>query len=178
MTWLSDCYSKPPPRSLKVGSEVIGIAGISEIVGVALENFDAPDEDVKQVLLTELKKRNYVPSSEEKAYLKSLWKEFEKVREVHRESVEETHQGIPRNEIPWFPKIDVSRCEGCSSCVEFCSQNVFAFFEGKSQVVRPQNCIVGKSSCRDFCPDNAISFPTRSQLKETLSELKCKLSQG
>ncbi|MBU1158894.1 MAG: ferredoxin family protein [Candidatus Thermoplasmatota archaeon] len=85
---------------------------------------------------------------------------------------------MPRNEIPWFPKIDVSRCEGCSSCVEFCSQNVFAFFEGKSQVVRPQNCIVGKSSCRDFCPDNAISFPTRSQLKETLSELKCKLSQG
>jgi len=33
---------------------------------------------------------------------------------------------------------------------------------------------VGKSSCRSFCPDRAISFPTRSQLKETIAELKAR----
>jgi len=36
---------------------------------------------------------------------------------------------------------------------------VFHFAEGKSHVVRPYNCIVGRSSCRSFCPEKAISFP-------------------
>jgi len=152
----------------------VGIVGMAEIIEKALDRLDRTDDEVKDVLLAELKARNYVPGSVEDDYLKALWKEFRDLSVRRREDVEMTHQGVPRSDIPWFPKVDVSKCEGCSSCVEFCSQNVFAFSEGRSTVVRPYNCIVGKSSCRSFCPDRAISFPTRSQLKETIAELKAR----
>jgi len=172
MTWLSDCYKKPSPTSLLVGGTEVGIAGLEEIMEAALISMDSPDEDVKEVLMSELSARNYVPSSVREDYLKALWAEYKKLRTRRKEEVEESFQGIPREDIPWYPSVDKSRCEGCSSCVEFCSQKVFEFFDGKSQVVRPYNCLVGKSSCRAFCPDNAISFPTRTVFKEAMDELK------
>ena len=147
---------------------------MGDIMESALGHLDEPDEQVKEVLLAELKARNYVPGSEEGAYLKALWKEYREASVRRREDVEETYQGIPREEIGWYPRVDVSKCEGCSSCVEFCSQGVFAFRDGKSSVVKPYNCIVGKSSCRAFCPDKAISFPTKTQLKGILTELRAK----
>lgn len=138
----------------------------------ALEQRSDSEEETKLVLVTELKARNYVPSSQENEYLKALWKEFKKLSVWRKENVEEIYQGIPREEIQWHPRVDEGRCEGCSSCVDFCSQGVFAFSAGKSHVVKPLSCIVGKSSCREFCPDKAISFPTRAQLKDNLSNLK------
>jgi NAD-dependent dihydropyrimidine dehydrogenase PreA subunit len=152
----------------------VGIAGLAEIMEAALQVMDQPEEDIKTVLLTELRTHNYVPSSVEGEYLEVLWIEYEKLRLRRKEEAEESYQGIPREEIPWFPQVDVSLCEGCSSCVEFCSQHVFEFFDGKSQVVRPNNCLVGKSSCKIFCPDGAISFPTRTELKSTLTRLRKK----
>ena len=172
MTSLSDCYKKPPPTSLEIGGTEVGIAGLDEVMDAALTQMDRPDEEVKEILLNELTARNYVPSSVRADYVRALWTEYKKLRGQRRDEVEESYQGIPREEVPWFPRIDKSRCEGCSSCVEFCSQKVFEFFDGKSQVVRPYNCLVGKSSCKVFCPDNAISFPTRVALKECLKELR------
>ncbi|HIH01286.1 TPA: ferredoxin family protein [Thermoplasmata archaeon] len=174
MTWLSDCYKKPPPNYLEIDGEPIGISGMAEVMEKALDNLDAPEQEIDNILLAELKARNYVPPSEEGSYLKALKKEFIQLSARRREEVEDVYQGIPREKIPWYPKVDGARCEGCSSCVEFCSQSVFEFFDGKSHVVRPYNCIVGKASCRAFCPDNAISFPTRAELKDTLAELKDK----
>jgi len=178
LSGLSDCYKKPPPNSLEVGGVKVGIVGMADIMENALAHLDEPEEQVKDVLMAELKARNYVPSSEEGVYLKALWKEYRDVSARRREDVEETYQGIPRDEISWYPRVEESRCEGCSSCVEFCSQGVFAFHDGKSKVVKPYNCIVGKSSCRAFCPDKAISFPTRTQLKSTLTELRTKRGLG
>lgn len=172
MTWLSDCYKKPPPTSLLVGGTEVGIAGLEEIMEAALQQMDRSDDEIKEVLISELRARNYVPSSVREDYLKALWAEYKKLRNQKRAEVEESYLGIPREDVPWFPKIDKSRCEGCSSCVEFCSQKVFEFFDGKSQVVRPYNCLVGKSSCKAFCPDGAISFPTRATLKESLKQLR------
>ena len=149
---------------------------MAEIMEKVLENLDATEEETDALLIAELKTHNYVPASEEGAYLKALKKEFKGLTARRREEIEEVYRGIPREEIPWYPRVDKSRCEGCTSCVEFCSQNVFEFFDGKSQVARPYNCIVGKASCRAFCPDNAISFPTRAELKETLATLKTKHS--
>jgi len=172
MTWLSDCYKKPPPTSLQVGGTEVGIAGLDEIMEVALQRMDLPDDEVKEILMSELRARNYVPSSVRDEYRRVLWAEYKKLRGQRRDEVEEAYQGIAREAIPWYPKVDKSRCEGCSSCVEFCSQKVFEFFDGRSQVVRPYNCLVGKSTCKAFCPDNAISFPTRTDLKETLRQLR------
>jgi NAD-dependent dihydropyrimidine dehydrogenase PreA subunit len=172
MTWLSDCYKKPPPTSLQVGDTEVGIAGLEEIMEAALQKMDSPDEDVKEVLMNELGARNYVPSSVRDDYLMALWAEYKKLRTRRKDEVEESYRGIPREDVPWYPRVDKSRCEGCSSCVEFCSQKVFEFFDGKSQVVRPYSCLVGKSSCRAFCPDSAISFPTKAEFKENLRQLR------
>lgn len=171
MTWLSDCYKKPPPTSLLVGGTEVGIAGLEEIMEAALLRMDSPDEEVKEVLMGELRARNYVPSSVREDYKRVLWAEYKKVRGRRKEEIQESYQGIPREDVAWFPRVDKSRCEGCSSCVEFCSQKVFEFFDGKSQVVRPYNCLVGKSSCKAFCPDGAISFPTRNELRDGLKRL-------
>lgn len=174
MTWLSDCYSKPPPASLEVGGTEVGIAGLDEIMEAALQRMDLPDDEVKEVLMDELGARNYVPSSVREEYKRVLWSEYKKLRTRRRDETEESFNGIPREDVPWFPRVDRSKCEGCSSCVEFCSQKVFEFFDGKSQVVRPYNCLVGKSSCKAFCPDNAISFPTKVDLTSALKELRAK----
>jgi len=156
---------------MKVGGLDVGISGLAEIVEKGLERMDDPDGAIKETLLAELKARNYVPSTVEKEYMTALWVEFKKARVQRREDVEQSYKGIPRDEIPWFPEVDPKKCSGCSSCVEFCSQEVFTF-DGKSHVAKPYNCVVGKSSCRAFCPEKAIAFPTQSELKAILERLR------
>ena len=137
----------------------------------ALACMDSPDDEIKRLLMTQFKARNYVPRTVEDEYIKALWTEFKKARVTRKEQLEMSYKGIPREEIPWFPRVDQAKCSGCSSCVEFCVQNVFKF-DGKSYVVRPFNCIVGNSSCRSFCPEKAITFPTMNELRESLKTLK------
>ena len=156
---------------MKVGGLEVGISGLRDIVDKGLEHIDSSDDEQKRVLLSELKARNYVPGSVENEYIASLWVEYKKARVLRREQLESSFKGIPREEIQWFPKVDQVKCSGCSSCVEFCAHGVF-HFDGKSHVVRPHNCVVGNTSCRSFCPEKAISFPTHSQLKETLKNLR------
>lgn len=157
--------------SLKVGGLEVGMSGLNEIMEKALGAMDAPDDDVKMILLSEMKARNYVPVLAQEEYLRSLWTEFKKLRVQRREQLEMSYKGIPREHIPWFPRVDEKRCSGCSSCVEFCTQSVFSF-DGKSHVIKPYNCIVGNSSCRSFCPEKAITFPTTAELRETISKLR------
>lgn len=173
LTDLSGCYRKPPASSMKVGGLDVGISGLAEIFEKGLEHMDDPDDEIKKVLLAELKARNYVPSSVEREYMTALWAEYKKARVQRREDVEQSYKGIPRDDIPWFPKVDPKKCSGCSSCVEFCSQGVFTF-DGKSHVAKPYNCVVGKSSCRAFCPERAITFPTQAELKGIIQELSAK----
>lgn len=156
---------------MKVGGLELGISGFSEIVEKGLAVMDGDEDKIREVLLSELKARNYVPSSAQEEYMKSLWTEFKKVRVQRKEQLEMSYKGIPREEIPWFPKVDDKRCSGCSSCVEFCTQGVFSF-DGKSHVVKPFNCIVRNSSCRSFCPEKAITFPTMAEFKDALIRLK------
>ena len=154
-----------------MGGEEVGISGLSEIIEKALTVMDSPDEVIKQTLVDELKAHNYVPSSAQDEYLKPLWAEYRKARVQRREQIEMSYKGIPREAIPWFPRVDDKRCSGCSSCVEFCMQGVFSF-DGKSRVIKPYSCIVGNSSCRSFCPEKAISFPSPAELKKNLVKLK------
>lgn len=167
----TNCYRKAVLTSLKVGGEEIGISGFAEILEKGLAVMDSPDDEIRQVLLAELKARNYVPGPAHDEYLKPLWVEFRKARVHRREQLEMSYKGIPREVVPWYPKVDEKRCSGCSSCVDFCTQGVFSF-DGKSHVIKPYNCIVGNSSCRSFCPEKAIAFPTITELKEQLAKLK------
>ncbi len=77
---------------------------------------------------------------------------------------EEEYEGIPRNKIPWDPKIDPDKCITCGKCVDFCHTEAFELKEQngkKKTVVNPTRCVVFCRGCEDVCPVGAISHPIR-----------------
>ncbi len=84
-----------------------------------------------------------------------------------------TYLGIPRERIPWAPKIDADACRGCGECLEMCPNGVFALNEdeGKMTVVAPENCVVLCDKCGPLCPTEAISFPDKEETKRLLQRL-------
>ncbi len=79
-----------------------------------------------------------------------------------------TWQGIPRNEVPWFPTVDAETCTSCGECYRFCGHGVYAWDDANDKpIVRsPYSCVVGCSSCASGCASGAISFPPLTMLKE------------
>jgi NAD-dependent dihydropyrimidine dehydrogenase PreA subunit len=81
-----------------------------------------------------------------------------------------TWKGTPRENIPWHPTVDESKCVGCKTCFEFCSHGVYSWNEQTDRpvVAEPFQCMVGCSSCMNQCANEAISFPPLSVLKPFL----------
>jgi len=82
------------------------------------------------------------------------------------------YQGIPREQIPWFPIINPERCDHCLKCLDFCPYDVYEAVEDKLEVARPLNCLVGCSRCTSICPQNAIHFMERRDLNMFLLQLR------
>jgi len=91
---------------------------------------------------------------------------------------EKTYLGLPRNEIPWYPKIDYNLCTNCGLCLEKCDHKVYSKQGDKVVVAQPYECLVGCESCRPRCPVGAISFPTRAELRQVLKTLREKYGYG
>jgi NAD-dependent dihydropyrimidine dehydrogenase PreA subunit len=85
----------------------------------------------------------------------------------------EKYEGFPREEIPWYPKIDQGVCTGCGACAEFCHKGVYAKGD-KVEVKNPFSCVVGCTGCLKQCPAEAISFPSLRDLVLVLKELEKK----
>ena len=81
---------------------------------------------------------------------------------------------IPREKIPWFPKIDANRCTGCRACPDFCPHGVYLWDEEKSlvRVERPYECVVGCNNCLGLCGPGAISFPDLEAITEIIRKLR------
>lgn len=64
-------------------------------------------------------------------------------------------------------------CIGDRECVEFCKNDVFDWNDalGQPVVARPYNCVVGCNACAQICPNEAISFPSKEELKVTMRRL-------
>ena len=79
-------------------------------------------------------------------------------------------QGVPRENIPWYPAIDEAKCKGCKVCFEFCSHGVYAWEETKNKpkIANPFGCVVGCSNCAGKCASGAIMFPPLTILKPYL----------
>lgn len=79
-----------------------------------------------------------------------------------------TWKGKPREEIPWHPTVDVSKCAGCRKCFEFCSHGVYSWDEktNTTKVIEPFRCVVGCSSCAGLCEEGAITFPPLTILNQ------------
>jgi len=61
----------------------------------------------------------------------------------------------PRGE---HPRVDLSHCIGCGSCVEACPEgNVLAVVAGKAAIVNGHRCI-GHTLCAEACPVGAIEI--------------------
>lgn len=78
---------------------------------------------------------------------------------------------IPREKIPWYPRVKEELCTGCGICVEFCHREVYELSE-KALVKNPFNCVVGCTGCVSKCSAGAISFPTLMDLREILKAVR------
>jgi NAD-dependent dihydropyrimidine dehydrogenase PreA subunit len=67
--------------------------------------------------------------------------------------------GIPREEIPWLPRVDAEACIGCQLCYVTCGRAVYEIEDGVAVAVDPMSCAVGCSTCGNICPTGAITFP-------------------
>jgi NAD-dependent dihydropyrimidine dehydrogenase PreA subunit len=89
---------------------------------------------------------------------------------------EEIYEGVPREKIPWGPKINYEKCISCGKCVEFCHMEAFGFEEknGKkrSMVQNPTACVVFCRGCEDICPAGAITHASEEETQKIIDELK------
>jgi MinD superfamily P-loop ATPase len=82
------------------------------------------------------------------------------------------YQGMPREDIPWFPMVNPERCDHCLKCLQFCRYGVYEAVEGKLEVAQPFNCLVGCSRCESICPQKAIAFMSTRDLGMFLQQLR------
>jgi len=77
---------------------------------------------------------------------------------------------VPREMIPWFPKIDYDSCIGDRACLDFCKSGVYSWDESLERplVQNPYNCVVGCNACAQICPVEAIHFPAKEELRVTI----------
>ncbi len=79
-----------------------------------------------------------------------------------------TWRGVPRREVPWYPTIDTTACDGCGICEGFCSFGVLERTRNGSavRVRRRYACVVGCDLCSAVCSRGAISLPGLSVVDE------------
>ncbi len=154
-------------KVILIEGKQIGIVGLEEVFEEFHQAGKKPDEGLKDQLLSRLKEHNYIPSAKESAYGSALLDEYEKFLDRKERDAETerkdlgTWQGIPREEIPWYPTIQAELCDACNICLEFCSFGVYEYDEraNKVRVENPFNCQVGCSMCALKCKPKAILFP-------------------
>jgi len=90
--------------------------------------------------------------------------------------VETDYEGLPRDKIPWDPKIDYNKCTTCEKCVEFCHMTAFKTKtindKKKTIVVNPNKCVVFCRGCENICPQGAISHPDEAETQKIVDNLR------
>lgn len=85
---------------------------------------------------------------------------------------------LPRERIPWFPVVNNELCIGDAECYNFCKNEVFEWDEANVRpiVQNPYRCVVGCQACVNICEAEAISFPSKAELRDILRRLREEVS--
>ncbi len=85
---------------------------------------------------------------------------------------------LPRDRLDWSPRIDYDACLGDRVCYDFCHNDVFTWDEVNDRplVAKPNNCVLGCDTCGQLCPSQAISFPSKDDLRAAMRRLKAELA--
>lgn len=160
-------------KLILIGGNRIGIVGLDDVFEELYREEKTPDRKLIPLLLEKLGRENWIPESAAEAYGRAFLREYEKFCERRSDGggkavrAPATWQGIPREEIPWFPTIEEDLCNGCRVCLEFCPYSVFEWDDETETVTvaDPYNCYVGCSTCASKCKPGAIVFPPREMLR-------------
>lgn len=164
-------------KLISINGNLIGIIGMDEVFADLFKADRKPGEELGNLLLERLKEHNYIPESAESEYRRAFLREYEKFYNAKKGLTEgdtrkqKMWQGIPREEVPWFPTIIEGLCDGCKICLKFCPFGVYEWDEDsrKVNVAKPFNCYVGCSTCATKCKPRAIMFPPHDILKRLKS---------
>ncbi|MCJ7459659.1 MAG: ferredoxin family protein [candidate division Zixibacteria bacterium] len=160
-------------KMVLIGNQLIGMVGLEETFAEFHKSDLKPDEKIKARLIDSARKENYIPPKQETIYSEALLREYslycQKKISGSTDQTElccDTYQGIPRENIPWYPTVYEERCDGCKKCFDMCPQKVYLWDEkiNKPKVINPFACVVGCSGCAEVCKLKAISFPPLSIL--------------
>jgi NAD-dependent dihydropyrimidine dehydrogenase PreA subunit len=85
--------------------------------------------------------------------------------------------GLRRSDISWAPIVDTDKCDAISCgqyCIKYCPFGVYEVSSDglKAVVKNPGNCNVGDEACKWRCPNDALSFPSREELRAQLTSLR------
>lgn len=77
---------------------------------------------------------------------------------------------VPREKVSWFPTVIYDACIHDRECINFFKNNAFDWNEALDvpEVVNPYNCVLGCDSWKQICPSEAISFPSREELRAVI----------
>jgi len=161
-------------RMLFIEGVPAGLLGLDELFKTLYESECTPqDADIGNKLIHGVRQHNFVPKPAIGAYQTTLEQEYQKYY-LERTGGGEvkvrdygTWEGIPREQIPWFPTVSPELCDGCGKCIEVCPKDVFEMDEAnKAVVVEPFLCIVGCCFCKSACDPQAILMPEKSMLDQ------------
>lgn len=88
--------------------------------------------------------------------LPTWWKAHKRQKEIARKHEAAVAAGLTEP-ATLHPRIDLSTCIGCGSCVEVCPEDVLGLVNGRAAVVSGMRC-VGHALCADVCPVGAITM--------------------
>jgi len=161
-------------RMLQIAGAPAGLLGLDELFAELFEaGCDPDDAAILDRLVKGVRQHNFIPKPALSDYSAVILREYQKYFNERSSGGSGggrdygKWQGIPREQIPWFPTVSLELCTGCVKCIEVCPKDVFvALKDGKVEVSEPFLCIVGCCMCKSACDPKAILMPERSMLDQ------------
>ena len=161
-------------RMVQIGGVPAGLQGLDEAYAELFEaQCDPADTETLNRLIKAVKQHNFIPRPAIEDYKAVLGRDYQRyyAQRSQGQAVAPkqygTWQGIPREQIPWFPTVSPDLCNGCGKCIEVCPKAVFQMNEDQvAEVIDPFDCIVGCCFCKSACDPQAILMPEKSMLDQ------------